>query len=195
MSVCILLNGPSLSGKSSISKAIREIEPAFSVIDLKSFQKLSEEVISLDTPLFDPEVIKELVRNTSISLACDMADLTMSLDFDAIIEGEFTGPEGSDSLDFILTILEGHDVLMIGVTCSEEEIAKRAKELDKPAIGIGQLKNGIHENKPYIHTIDTTGKTPQESAQELIDFFMSEETENIEPMTKNDIPTIDPKNA
>ena len=71
-----------------------------------------------------------------------------------------------------LAVLEGIDVVFVGVTCSPEELARRERERGDRQIGqaAGQLE-AVHAHGRYDLVCDTTSTSPADTAVQIKEFL------------------------
>jgi chloramphenicol 3-O phosphotransferase len=162
----IILNGTSSAGKTSIAKAI---------------QKLSEEPflhISLDSvvDMFRWDAIQgdDLRREchaVGISNFHKALPILLSSRFPGVIDHVF---ERDDWYHDCLSALDSHRVLLVGVHCPLEILRSREAARGDRRSGLAEIQfSMVHKNRDYDLEVDTSAKSPEECAAEILAAFQA----------------------
>lgn len=155
----ILLNGPSSSGKSSIGRALLSLlpDPWF----LVPVDGISGMRSTSHTRVLDEAETQEMLRRTRRGYHRVVAALT-STGNDVIMDYPLSE---SWRLDDLLDVLEGYDVTLVDVHCSEEEVNRREHVR-------GDRPRGLAASQVYAHgdndiVVDTTHRAPADCARDI----------------------------
>lgn len=163
---CILLNGTSSSGKTSLAKALQELFPVV-------FLNFSIDSILYALPQSD---LAAMINGAPIRRAEYRYDRLVD-GFHAavsgllasgnrlIVDNALTRPEWKAAFD---EAVAGHRTFRIGVTCEPEEARKRELKRGDRAIGtVDRELPLVHEGMAYDLVVDTT-QTPANAIADLI---------------------------
>jgi chloramphenicol 3-O phosphotransferase len=159
----IFLNGTSSSGKSSIAGELLLVldRPFFhmsidAINQMRARQRTSE---------LDPDALAVALTRTRAGFhraVAGMAQAGNDLVVDYVLSEQWR------LLD-CLTVLNGLDVVFVGVRCSERELARReqARGDREPGQAAAQLRQ-VHSHGSYDIECDTTATAPRECALSII---------------------------
>ncbi len=166
----ILLNGTGSSGKTSVAKVLQE--------------KLTTQYLnfSIDSVLYalPPSDLQAMIKGTSITRdGYDYANLVkgyhlclpglIQANCRLIIDNAWIDKQEVDAL---LNLLQPYHVIKIGVHCELEVANLREKKRGDRAIGLAAYEYPlVHQNMDYDLVIDTSYKSPEEAADEIITFL------------------------
>lgn len=163
---CILLNGTSSSGKTSLAKALQELFPVM-------FLNFSIDSILYALPQSDLAAMINGAPIRRIEFRYDrlvdgfhaaVAGLLASGNR-LIVDNAMTRPEWKAAFD---EAVAGHRTFRIGVTCDPEEARKRELKRGDRAIGtVDRELPLVHEGMAYDLVVDTT-QTPASAIADLI---------------------------
>jgi chloramphenicol 3-O phosphotransferase len=148
MPKCIIINGASSSGKSTVIKALQILMPELVHVRLSDIAMLYFGMFRDDYPhvaewgetRYKRQLaIREMVVHTALTM--------LKQGFDTCINTTFDGPKADESMNYHLEILKDYKPIMIGITCDLEILAKREKERGDRKIGmaIEQVEGGMHK--------------------------------------------------
>jgi chloramphenicol 3-O phosphotransferase len=168
MTKCILLNGTSSSGKTTVSKALQQFVPDLAHVGIGNIYKLYIEMFREDYPHpFDwsegrykrQVALREMLVSTSIILLKQ----GFSVCIDTVLDGRYH----QEHMEYYLSSLQDFKPIFIGVKCDLPVLEIREKERGDRPVGLArsQLEEGVHENRPYDFTVDNTSNTPLENAK------------------------------
>ncbi|WP_164503879.1 phosphotransferase-like protein [Rickettsiales endosymbiont of Stachyamoeba lipophora] len=168
MTKCIILNGASSSGKSTIIKALQTLMPDLAHVRLSDIAFLYFGMFH-DNYFHDPEwgevrykrqvAIREMVIAQSL--------IMLKQGFDICIDTTFDGPKADEMMQYYLGSLKDFNPIMIGIICDLEVLEQReiARGDRKAGWGRAQIEDGIHQNRPYAFTVDNTTNSPEETTK------------------------------
>jgi chloramphenicol 3-O phosphotransferase len=163
---CILLNGTSSSGKTSLAKALQELFPVvflnFSIDNILYALPQSDLAAMINgTPIRRVEYrYDRLVDGFHAAVAGLLASGNR-----LIVDNALTRPEWKAKFD---EAVAGHRTFRIGVTCDPEEARKREVKRGDRAIGtVDRELPLVHEGMAYDLVVDTT-RTPASAIADLI---------------------------
>ena len=163
---CILLNGTSSSGKTSLAKALQELLPVvflnFSIDSvLYTLPQSDLEAMIKGAPIRRGEYrYDRLVDGLNAAVAGLLASGNR-----LIVDNAITRPEWKAAFD---EAVAGHRTFRIGVTCEPEEARKRELKRGDRAIGtVDRELPLVHEGMAYDLVVDTT-QTPATAIADLI---------------------------
>jgi len=163
---CILLNGTSSSGKTSLAKALQELFPVvflnFSIDSILYALPQSDLAAMINgTPIRRVEYrYDRLVDGFNAAVAGLLASGNR-----LIVDNALTRPEWKAAFD---EAVAGHKTFRIGVTCEPEEARKRELKRGDRAIGtVDRELPLVHEGMAYDLVVDTT-QTPATAIADLI---------------------------
>lgn len=157
----LLLNGASSSGKSSIARALREHgEHPYHHLQLDAFRAME--------PPRHWEGWQSRGPDTALKLAALCRGMNAALveyaghGQDVIFDTELSDP---DAWQYVRDDLSDLPVLMVGVTCSLDVLARRERDRGDRPIGLAARQfDRVHRDKVYDLTIDTTSTRAVECA-------------------------------
>lgn len=163
---CILLNGTSSSGKTSLAKALQELFPVvflnFSIDSILYALPQSDLAAMINgTPIRRVEYRYErLVDGFHAAAAALLASGNR-----LIVDNAMTRPAWKAAFD---EAVAGHRTFKIGVTCDPEEARKRELKRGDRAIGtVDREMPLVHEGMAYDLVVDTT-QAPASAIADLI---------------------------
>ena len=159
----ILLNGASSSGKSSIAEALLPLlpDPWFLVpVDGISGMRSTVHRRALD----DDEIDEMLVR-TRKGYHRVVAALA-SVGNDVIMDYPLSEPW---RLADLLDVLRGHDVTLVEVRCSPEELARREQSRGDRPVGLAASQTLVYSHDECDIAVDTTSNDPYRCAVGIAD--------------------------
>ncbi|HEY6738283.1 MAG TPA: AAA family ATPase [Actinopolymorphaceae bacterium] len=156
----ILLSGPSSSGKTSLARALqsRLSTPAL----LLEADRVFPAVPSHWPPEGRSHADLVLAFHRSIAVWAESG-------FDVIVDGSLPY-EDRRLRDDCLDVLSPYDLRVIGVRCSETELTRReaVRPERRPRGWAVRQARDIHDGMRYAVEIDTTGKSPEAGADEVV---------------------------
>ena len=162
----ILLNGVSSSGKTSIAEALLD------VLDRPYFHMAVDAIGAMRsttrTNALSPEEVTAVLTRTRAGFHRAVAGMARAGND---IVADYVLSE-SWRLTDCLAVMEGIDVVFLGVTCSPEELARRERERGDRQIGqaAGQLES-VHAHGRYDLVCDTTSTSPVDTAGQIKEFL------------------------
>jgi chloramphenicol 3-O phosphotransferase len=185
----ILLNGPSCSGKTSISRSMQTTlrEPCFYI----SIDNMLGCIIQNDYFIDDPFLYlgKIPLQDRSIHQQSDRSFHTlMDILFPQFIKGfhatiaAYAGTGVTVIVDHLfhekdwlldcINVLQSNTVYCVGVHCAQETLKAREKSRSGQFPGMVEYQTSrVHQYCEYDFVIDTTEKTAQESAEIIIAYL------------------------
>ena len=164
----ILLNGVSSSGKTSIAEALLD------VLDRPYFHMAVDAIGAMRSTTRTNELSQEEVTAvlTRTRAGFHRAVAGMAWAGNDIV-ADYVLSEPWRLID-CLAVLEGIDVVLVGVTCSPEELARRERERGDRQIGqaAGQLES-VHSHGHYDLVCDTMSTSPADTALQIKEFLGS----------------------
>ncbi|MDT7788612.1 MAG: chloramphenicol phosphotransferase [Pseudonocardiales bacterium] len=158
----ILLNGPSSSGKSSIGKEMLPLlpDPWFLVpVDGISGMRSTEHTRELDD-----EEVREMLRRTRLGYHRVVAALVATGN-DVIMDYPLSEPW---RLADLLDVLDGYDVTLVDVRCSEEELIRREQARGDRPHGLAVSQTSVFAHGYNDIEVDTTHRTAADCAAEIV---------------------------
>jgi chloramphenicol 3-O phosphotransferase len=154
MPLVIVLSGPSSSGKTTLGHALQErlAEPCVLVEADRTFP-------AVPAGLPGAEVVLAFHRSVAVWAECG---------FHVIVDGSLPY-ENLELLDRCLRVFEPFDLRLVGVRCSDAELAARetSRPEDRPRGWAVRQAKDIHDGMRYAAEVDTTAKSPEECADEV----------------------------
>lgn len=157
----ILLNGPSSSGKSTLSRVLQEVikdkcGKRYEIVSIDDFMKIAE-----DETIYEDDVFE---------ISGEMCDKT----------AEYLGTADGVIIDHVITSERIYDQLMeaskpysltkVHVTCPPEVLIKREEERKNRCIGSAKDSyDYLYPKEGYDITVDTHAMTSQECARKIYD--------------------------
>ncbi len=158
----ILLNGASSSGKSSVGRALLPLlaDPWF----LVPVDAISAMRSTTHTQALGAEELGEVLTRTRRGYHRAVAALA-SVGNDVIMDYPLSERWRVDDL---LVVLDGYDVTLVEVRCSEEELDRRERRRgDRPA-GLATSQTAtVHAHGDFDIAVDTTNDSPEACARTI----------------------------
>ncbi|WP_133650433.1 chloramphenicol phosphotransferase CPT family protein [Paraburkholderia flava] len=165
----VVLNGPSSTGKSTLSKYLCEnLVEHHLHIELDAFRNMEP------ANYWDVEKQVIQVRVAALCRAINATAATFSRHGQAVIVDHVLS---SDAWHYMLEDLIGLPVFIVGVFCSLEILI--ARELTRGDRKIGTAKSqfdSIHANRHYDHVVDTSSSSASDCAQLVLEWLRSRPT-------------------
>ncbi|SEQ18248.1 chloramphenicol 3-O phosphotransferase [Lentzea xinjiangensis] len=162
----IFLNGTSSSGKSSIARELlEELDTPYFHMSVDAFGAMRAvgRTLELDGP-----AQREVLRRTRAGFHRAVAGMALAGN-DVVVDHVLSEPwRLRDCLD----VLEGLDVVLVGVHCPPEELERRerARGDRTPGHAAAQLRS-VHEHGLYDFEVDTGRNSPRECARAIKRFI------------------------
>ena len=158
----ILLNGASSSGKTSIGRALLPLLPdPWFLVPVDAIGAMRSTV---HTRVLDDEEIGEILRRTRLGYHRTVAALA-SAGNEVIMDYPLT--EQWRIADLLET-LEGYDVTLVEVRCSQEELDRRERGRGDRPVGLARSQAGVYAHGEFDISVDTTGSDPNECATTIV---------------------------
>jgi chloramphenicol 3-O phosphotransferase len=164
--VIIFLNGTSSSGKSSIAAELLKVldTPYFHLaVDAFGAMRSVERTLELDGP-----AVTEVLRRTRAGFHRAVAGMAQAGN-DLVVDHVLSEPW---RLQDCLTVLDGLDVVFVGVLCPPEELERRERARGDrgPGVAAKQLQS-VHQHGLYDFEVDTSVNGPRECALAIKEFL------------------------
>lgn len=164
MSIAIVLNGTSSSGKTTLARAFQErASRLFLNFSIDAFlYALPETAIARIVRGDDISDLRypELVRGY---YAC--AGSLLALRHDLILDHAITAEY---HVEFLRQATAGHDVLLVGLDCPAEVLRERERARGDREVGLAEKqRRTIHSRLQYDLFIDTAATTPARAAEQI----------------------------
>ena len=162
----IFLNGTSSSGKTSLARALqRELEEPFLYYSSDTFATFLPEKCFQDLSLLIAEVPNLLSGfHTSLPVLVQAGN---NLIVDHVLQEK-------DWLLQCLEVLEGEEILFVGVTCPISVLEEREKKrVDREEGQARYQSSRLHEGCVYDIEIDSSKMSPEEGAKLVKEFYLS----------------------
>jgi chloramphenicol 3-O phosphotransferase len=158
--VIIFLNGTSSSGKSSIAAELLKVldTPYFLMaVDAFGAMRSVKRTLELDGP-----ELTEVLRRTRAGFHRAVAGMAHAGN-DLVVDHVLSEPW---RLQDCLTVLDGLDVVFVGVHCPPEELERRERARGDrvPGVAAKQLQS-VHQHGLYDFEVDTSVSSPRECAE------------------------------
>ena len=155
----ILLNGPSSSGKSTLSKALqkalREMKnEEYDIVSIDDFLKMSAQDVIYETDVYEisPQICKAALES-------------MKAGHGAIMDHVITSERIYEQL---LDALEGYGLLRVHVTCPLQELKKREMQRKDRCIGSAEASyEYLYPRDGYDLTVDTAACRTEEIIRKI----------------------------
>ncbi|MDX8148347.1 AAA family ATPase [Lentzea sp. BCCO 10_0061] len=162
----IFLNGTSSSGKSSIAAELLKVldTPYFHLaVDAFGAMRAVERTLELDGP-----AVTEVLRRTRAGFHRAVAGMAQAGN-DLVVDHVLSEPW---RLQDCLTVLDGLDVVLVGVHCPPDELERRERARGDrvPGVAAKQLQC-VHQHGLYDFEVDTSTNSPLECALAIKDFL------------------------
>lgn len=168
--IIIYLNGVSSSGKTTLTQTLqnRLSEPYYWLAN-DTFVDMSPDKLS-ETDWYEAEYQALTMLHNTVKLFSDMGK-------NVIVDQVLLSVQKGELLKECVDLLQDYPVLFVHVTCSLEDLRKREKERGDRNIGQAeeQLALLIPQDK-YDLTVDTSGNTTEQCADEIIQFLSKPES-------------------
>ncbi|SDK97661.1 chloramphenicol 3-O phosphotransferase [Lentzea albidocapillata subsp. violacea] len=167
----IFLNGTSSSGKSSIAEQLLQVldTPYFHLaVDAFGAMRAVERTLELDGP-----ELAEVLRRTRAGFHRAVAGMAQAGN-DLVVDHVLSEPW---RLQDCLEVLDGLDVVLVGVHCPPDELERRerARGDRMPGHAAAQLQS-VHQHGLYDFEVDTSVNSPRECALAIKEFVSREPT-------------------
>jgi chloramphenicol 3-O phosphotransferase len=162
----ILLNGVSSSGKTSIAEALLGVldRPYFHV----SVDAIGAMRSTTRTNELPPDEVAAVLSRTRAGFHRVVAGMAMAGN-DVVADHVLSEPW---RLTDCLAVLAGIDVVLVGVTCSPEELARRERERGDRQIGqAADQLDAVHAHGRYDLVCDSTSTSPEAIAMQIKEFL------------------------
>ena len=159
----ILLNGASSSGKSSIGQALLPLlpDPWF----LVPVDALGAMRSTVHTRVLDDTEVAEILRRTRLGYHRAVAALA-SAGNDVIMDYPLSERWRIEDL---LDVLEGYDVTLVEVRCSQEELDRRERCRGDRPVGLARSQARVYAHGEFDIAVDTTSTGPDACATTIAD--------------------------
>jgi chloramphenicol 3-O phosphotransferase len=168
MPKCIILNGASSSGKTSICKELQILMPELAHLQIDNIASLYFSCFSEDYDHTAEWSKKRYKRQIAIRrMLTGLALILLEQGFDVCIDTGFDGPYADEHMQYYLTKLHHYFPVLIGVMCNLSILEERERQRGDRELGLArkQLEEGIHQNRPYAFTVNTTNNPSKECAK------------------------------
>ncbi|WP_175835342.1 chloramphenicol phosphotransferase CPT family protein [Burkholderia anthina] len=162
----IVVNGPSSSGKSTLSRCLRDELPEHHLhIELDAFRNMEPDGYwDVDTQLAQ-------VRVAALCRAINATAATYSRHGQAVIVDHVLS---NDAWHYMLEDLVGFPVFIVGVFCSLEKLLERENMRGNRQIGLAASQfESIHAGRHYDHVVDTSSSSALACAQSIAEWLSS----------------------
>ncbi|AXF25448.1 hypothetical protein CUJ89_33805 [Burkholderia pyrrocinia] len=165
----VVLNGPSSSGKSTLSKYLCEnLDEHHLHVELDVFRGME--------PANYWEVEKQLarIRVAALCRAINATAATFSRHGQPVIVDHVLS---SDAWRYMLEDLIGLPVLVIGVFCALEVLIEREQTRGDRKIGLAESQfDSIHANRHYDYVVDTSSSSSAECGRLVLEWLQTQPT-------------------
>ena len=163
--IVILLNGPSSSGKTTLAGALRPLlSSPYQHIQLNAFRDMEPPGYWDGWQARDEQEVALRFAALHRAMHAAVAEYSrhgLGVIFDTVLNHP-------DSLPYALKDLAGLPVLVIGVSCDKEELARRELARGDRQVGLATSQlEAIHVGKTYDFEVDTTSRSAVRCASEL----------------------------
>jgi chloramphenicol 3-O phosphotransferase len=177
MAICIILNGPSSSGKSTLAKELQKQLPKLLHLQIDAVADLyfgmfpkgyHHEMEWAEARYMRQFSIREMLTNTAVVM--------LRQDFDVCIDVGLDGPKADEHMNSYLESFKAYKVIFIGIECDLDELERREKARSDRKVGLAreQLEGGIHKNRPYNFVINTTNISAADNAKFILEYITNE---------------------
>ncbi|MBX9704031.1 MAG: chloramphenicol phosphotransferase CPT family protein [Silvanigrellaceae bacterium] len=170
---CIILNGTSSSGKTSVAKALQLEMPNLLHLQIDSIGDL---YFGMFPPGYDDSFTDKWEEPTfrcrkqitEIFLKCALT--MMKSGYNLCLDTILDGPDSIENMNYYLETLIEYTPIFIGVLCDLSITEVREKQRGNRRIGLSreQIEGGMHKNCSYAFTIDTSYTSPFENAKIIL---------------------------
>lgn len=162
----VFLNGTSSSGKTSIAaELLRLLEPSYFHMSIDAFSAMcdGDRVTKLDAP-----ELSEFLHRMRAGFHRAVAGMARAGN-DVIVDHLLSEPW---RLQDCLEVMEGLDVVLVGVQCPSDELDRRERARGDRAVGQGAAQRlSVHQHGLYDFEVDTGTLSPRESAEAIREFL------------------------
>lgn len=159
----ILLNGASSSGKSSIGRALLPLLPdPWFLVPVDAVGAMRSTV---HTRVLDDTEVGEMLRRTRLGYHRAVAALA-SAGNDVIMDYPLSEQWRMEDL---LETLEGYDVTLVEVRCSQKELDRRERSRGDRPIGLARSQTTVYAHGEFDIAVDTTSTGPDACASAITD--------------------------
>lgn len=157
----ILLNGPSSSGKSTLSIALqeailRENGEDYGIVSIDTFLKMATDEVLYEDDVFE-------ISATLCEAAADMLKTKKGVIIDHVITSERIFNQLAEALG-------GFDMYLIHVTCPMEELIRREKSRENRCLGSAEASyQYLYPKDSYDLTVDTFCETAAACSLQIVD--------------------------
>ncbi|WP_175779354.1 chloramphenicol phosphotransferase CPT family protein [Burkholderia anthina] len=162
----IVVNGPSSSGKSTLSRCLRDELPEHHLhVEPDAFRNMEPDGYwDVDTGLAQ-------VRVAALCRAINATAATYSRHGQAVIVDHVLS---DDAWHYMLEDLVGFPVFIVGVFCSLEKLIERENMRGNRQIGLAASQfESIHAGRQYDHVVDTSSSSALACAQSIAEWLSS----------------------
>lgn len=169
----VFLNGTSSSGKTSIStELLKQNEILFNHLSIDDFLNgLFRDYIDFINTKYASEVQgpTQLILDPLITLFYSTIKFMSVMGTNIVID---TVNDTDERFHTFLDLLMDHPVLLVGVTCSKEELIRREKRRGDREIGLAVSQyDKVYCLKEYDLELNTETLSPEECANLIIEFI------------------------
>ncbi|GAA0711215.1 AAA family ATPase [Dactylosporangium roseum] len=158
----ILLNGASSSGKSSIGRALLPLLPdPWFLVPVDAIGAMRSTV---HTRVLDDRDISEILRRTRLGYHRAVAALA-SAGNDVIMDYPLSEQWRVEDL---LETLQGYDVTLVEVRCSQDELDRRERVRGDRPVGLARSQTMVYAHGEFDIAVDTTTAGPNECAATIV---------------------------
>lgn len=161
----ILLNGPSSSGKSSLSRSLKTL--------LKEEKNLDYQIVSIDD-FMKLRTDEKIYEDDVFEISSDMCDKTIEYlkDSDGVIIDHVITSERI--FEQLLDRTNGYELLKVHVTCPLDELLKRESDRGNRCIGSAETSyQYLYPKDGYDLEVDTSKHSTEECAIMIINKLQS----------------------
>lgn len=157
----ILLNGPSSSGKSTLSKALQKAiyearKEEYDIVSLDDFLKMSVDDVIYEDDVFE---ISPQICSTSLE--------GLKAGHGVIIDHVITSQRIFEQL---MDAIQEYTLVLIHVTCPLQELQKREIQRNNRCIGSAEASfEYLYPKDGYDLTVDTLASSSEDIALEIVD--------------------------
>nr|WP_241021739.1 AAA family ATPase [Burkholderia sp. Ac-20353] len=163
----IVINGPSSSGKSTLSRCLRDELPGHHLhLELDAFRNMEP------AGYWDVEKRLAQVRVAALCRAINATAATYSRHGQAVIVDHVLS---ADAWHYMLEDLFGFPVFIVGVFCSLDKLIEREQARGNRKIGLAKSQfDSIHADRHYDHVVDTSSSSALACAQSIAEWLRSQ---------------------
>ncbi|PYE18291.1 chloramphenicol phosphotransferase CPT family protein [Paraburkholderia silvatlantica] len=165
----VVLNGPSSSGKSTLSRYLREnLDEHPLHVELDVFRSMEPaNYWDVEKPLVE-------IRVAALCRAINATAATFSRHGQAVIVDHVLS---SDAWRYMLEDLVELPVLIIGVSCALEVLIEREQARGDRKIGLAESQfHSIHADRHYDYVVDTSSSNGAECGQQVLEWLQTRPT-------------------